>query len=119
MSFKELHPFQTFIDGLPSLSLDGSVTTQRRGDEYKNRVSEENAQMKTTPRGGSYGRKTKAKNLFQLDSIEINNFKSIISSTLEVENSSFNFYQKSCRRSAQPCWQTSSQLSAKLNIASL
>lgn len=29
------------------------------------------------------------KNLFQLDSIEINNFKSIISSTLEVENSSF------------------------------
>ena len=89
MSFKELHPFQTFIDRLPSLSLDGLVTTKRGGDEYINRVSEENRQMKTTPRGGSYGRKTNAKNLFQLDSIEIDNFKSIISSTLEVENSSF------------------------------
>ena len=89
MSFKELHPFQTFIDRLPSLSLDGLVTTKRGGDEYINKVSEENAQMKTTPRGGSYGRKTKPKNPFQLDSIEINNFKSIISSTLEVENSSF------------------------------
>lgn len=64
MSFKELHPFQTFIDTLPSLSLDGLVTTKRRGDEYKNRVSEENSQMKTTPRGGSYGRKTKAKKSF-------------------------------------------------------
>jgi hypothetical protein len=67
MSEKYLHPFQTFINSLPSLSLDRLL--EKEGDDQNSEV--------------------RVRNPFQLDSIEINNFKSIISSTLGVENSSF------------------------------
>ena len=83
MSKKQLHPFQTFINSLPSLSLDRSATTsskRKSSDSPRDRLWEQAS-------AGSFG--TSEKKSFQLDSIEINNFKSIISSTLEVQNSSF------------------------------